>query len=367
MITMKKVSLKLFLISIFILTGIFSLFFISNTKVKAQAVDEIIVRTTGYSVLSPNNFVFIGDYFGNFDKKGFTTYFEFKKDNSKTIVSSGNLSEYFDALNEKKETTIEVVRKTTAEEADVFFTNPELSMFSTYYFRAVGCIEESSFKKDSCAKDDSVKKFYGEVLSLSTGTIPYGATYTYPYSFDVDTGSDIQNGDASVCKFGETFSSSGCKEKTTDSATDLISTTPPEIPVITGSTPNADPAPNLEDFSGGLVKCGTAHYPQGEKKDGKDVSGMVSNPCGFKDIMELINTVIKFLLQDIVLPLAAIMFAYAGFELVTSGGSTEKKSKAKKIFTDVAIGLVIIVAAFLIIQTVLSIVGYIGVSTWNKL
>jgi len=83
--------------------------------------------------------------------------------------------------------------------------------------------------------------------------------------------------------------------------------------------------------------------------------------------MELINTVIKFLLQDIVLPLAAIMFAYAGFELVTSGGSTEKKSKAKKIFTDVAIGLVIIVAAFLIIQTILSIVGYTEVSTWNKL
>lgn len=358
------INLKLFLISIFILTGIFSLFFISNTKVKAQTRDEIIVRTTGYSVLSPNNFVFIGDYSGNFDKKGFTTYFEFKKDNSKTIVSSGNLSEYFDALNEKKETTIEVVRNETADEADVFFTSPELDMFSTYYFRAVGCIEESFFKKDNCAKDGSVKKFYGEVLSLSTGTIPLGATYTYPYSFDVDTGSDIQNGDASSCKFTETFTDGACKEKTTGTTPDGISTAPPEIPVITGSTPNGDKAPDLEDFSGGLVKCGTAHYPivQGDPK-----SGMVSNPCGFKDIMKLINTVIKFLLQDIVLPLAAIMFAYAGFELLTSGGSTEKKSKAKKIFTDVAIGLVIIVAAFLIIQTVLSIVGYTGVSTWNKL
>ncbi|PIR68969.1 hypothetical protein COX93_03395 [Candidatus Nomurabacteria bacterium CG_4_10_14_0_2_um_filter_30_12] len=358
------ISLKLFLISIFILTGIFSLFFISNTKVRAQTENKIIVRTTGYSVLSPNNFVFIGSYSGNFDKKGFTTNFEFKKYNSKTIVSSGDLSEYFNSLDEEKETTIEIVRKTTADEADVFFTSPELNLFSTYYFRAVGCIEEDPIKGDGCIKDNSVQKFYGDVMSLSTGTIPYGATYTYPYSFDVDTGSDIQNGDASQCKITETFTSSGCKEKTTGTTPDSIPNTPPEIPIITGSTQNADPAPNLEDFSGGLVKCGTAHYPivQGDPK-----SGMVSNPCGFKDIMELINTVIKFLLQDIVLPLAAIMFAYAGFELVTSGGSTEKKSKAKKIFTDVAIGLVIIVAAFLIIQTILSIVGYTEVSTWNKL
>ncbi len=57
------------------------------------------------------------------------------------------------------------------------------------------------------------------------------------------------------------------------------------------------------------------------------------------------------------------MFAYAGFELVTSGGSTEKKSKAKSIFTSVAIGLIIAAAAFLIIQTVLSIVGY--DKSWN--
>ena len=52
------------------------------------------------------------------------------------------------------------------------------------------------------------------------------------------------------------------------------------------------------------------------------------------------------------------MFAYAGFELVTSGGETSKREKAKKIFTNVAFGLAIAVAAFLIVQTILSIVGY---------
>ena len=66
-----------------------------------------------------------------------------------------------------------------------------------------------------------------------------------------------------------------------------------------------------------------------------------------------------------VIPIAAIMFAYAGFELVTSGGSTEKKSKAKEIFTNVAIGLVLSAGAFVIIHTILSIVGYSTGAGWN--
>ncbi|MEK7104474.1 MAG: hypothetical protein AAB868_00350, partial [Patescibacteria group bacterium] len=76
---MKKTNLKLFLTAVLVLGGIFSLFFISNdTKVLAQVnEDTIVVETTGYSILSASSFVFGGYYSGNFDKKPFTTYFEF--------------------------------------------------------------------------------------------------------------------------------------------------------------------------------------------------------------------------------------------------------------------------------------------------
>ena len=84
------------------------------------------------------------------------------------------------------------------------------------------------------------------------------------------------------------------------------------------------------------------------------------NLCDFNALMALVNRVIGFILYGMVIPIAAIMFAYAGFELVTSGGSTEKIGKAKKIFTDVVIGLIIAMAAFLIIRTILSILGYEG-------
>ncbi|KKS99985.1 MAG: hypothetical protein UW07_C0008G0017 [Candidatus Nomurabacteria bacterium GW2011_GWF2_43_8] len=93
----------------------------------------------------------------------------------------------------------------------------------------------------------------------------------------------------------------------------------------------------------GLVPC----------MDGKD--------CDFGKLMLLIDNVIKFILFKMAIPIAAIMFAYAGFELVTSGGSTEKRGIAKKVFTNTALGLIIAVAAWLIIKTILSILGYEGV------
>lgn len=82
--------------------------------------------------------------------------------------------------------------------------------------------------------------------------------------------------------------------------------------------------------------------------------------CDFNQLMNLVNKVIKFVLYDMVVPIAAIMFAYAGFELVTSGGSTEKRATAKNVFTNALIGLVIAVGAFILIRTLLSILGFKG-------
>ena len=84
------------------------------------------------------------------------------------------------------------------------------------------------------------------------------------------------------------------------------------------------------------------------------------SPCDFSAILALVNNVITFLIKYMAIPITAIMFAYAGFELVTSGGSTEKRGIAKKVFTDAVIGLVLAVAAWIIIKTILSILGYKG-------
>ena len=83
-------------------------------------------------------------------------------------------------------------------------------------------------------------------------------------------------------------------------------------------------------------------------------------PCDFNALMTLINNIISFILFDIVVPIAAIMFFYAGFELVTSGGNTEKRGMAKKVFTKAIFGLALAAGAWLIVKTILSILGYDG-------
>lgn len=97
-----------------------------------------------------------------------------------------------------------------------------------------------------------------------------------------------------------------------------------------------------------LVPCGTEANP---------------TPCDFNQLMALINKIIRFVLFDLALPIAAIMFAYAGFLMVIGGGEAAGvRTKAKTIFTNTLLGLVFAVAAWLIINTILSILGYNG--TW---
>src|SRR3989344_1386857 len=351
---MKKLNFKIFFITTLILVLVFSLFFISNTKVSAQAGDEVIVKTTGYSVLSSTSFIFGGYYSGNFNKKGFTTYFEFKKNNSN--------------LDTDTEETIKIIRDTDVEKSNDFYTSPELNLFSTYYFRAVGYLN-----------DNPGTKFYGNVLSIRTGYIPYGAVYPFTVKQNNNwincisvkngvcegatgggnIGDPINGGwsnwsNWSVGQAGTQTRTRTCNNPSpsnggancSGSSTESI----PCTPAVCGDGNNGTGGDNTgdeTDSNTGLVPC----YGSAEK------------PCGFYQFLTLINKVIKFILFKMVIPIAAIMFAYAGFELITSGGSTEKKSKAKKIFTNVAIGLIVAVAAFLIIQTILSIVGY--DKTWD--
>jgi hypothetical protein len=81
--------------------------------------------------------------------------------------------------------------------------------------------------------------------------------------------------------------------------------------------------------------------------------------CGFKEFIDLINNVIEFILFKMAIPIAAIMFAYAGFLMVTAGGeAAHARQEAKEIAMNTVIGLIFAAAAFLIVKTILSILGY---------
>ncbi len=91
------------------------------------------------------------------------------------------------------------------------------------------------------------------------------------------------------------------------------------------------------DQSGGLVPC-----------DGRGI-----NRCTWAKLVELVNKGLTWLIYMTV-PIAAGMFAYAGFLFLTKGSSEEARGKAKGIFINVFIGILFIVGSVLIIKTILT-------------
>jgi hypothetical protein len=87
----------------------------------------------------------------------------------------------------------------------------------------------------------------------------------------------------------------------------------------------------------------------------KDAEGkVIAKTCGFNDFIRLIANFIDFLLFYFSMPLAAILFAFAGFKLLTSGGNEAAMTSAKGLIWNVIIGLVVALSAWLIVKGILS-------------
>lgn len=82
--------------------------------------------------------------------------------------------------------------------------------------------------------------------------------------------------------------------------------------------------------------------------------------CGFNELLATIDRIIKFMLYVVVLPLAAIMFAWSGIKLIIakSQGKQAALSEAKSLFGQVLLGIVFAMGAWVIVKFILVILGY---------
>ena len=100
----------------------------------------------------------------------------------------------------------------------------------------------------------------------------------------------------------------------------------------------------------GLVPCGGPGEPA----------------CQLCHIFVMLDRIIDSILIQIVPSLAALMIAVGGFMYIIAyvgGGEPEMLSRAKRLFTSVAFGLLIIYGAFLIIGTFF---WFIGLADWTE-
>lgn len=100
---------------------------------------------------------------------------------------------------------------------------------------------------------------------------------------------------------------------------------------------------------GPVVPCGI---------DGPDEGSEVGpeEQCHFEDLVELAQNIVNFLIAAAVF-LAVILFTYAGFLYVTAAGDTGKVAKAHSVFRYTITGFIIVLAAWLIVNFIVTITG----------
>lgn len=78
--------------------------------------------------------------------------------------------------------------------------------------------------------------------------------------------------------------------------------------------------------------------------------GGVNRECGYYDLLKLVNNIINWIIM-ISAPVAAGVFAWAGIVYMTTGVA-DKKSYAKSMMSKVFTGFVVILAAWIIVNTI---------------
>ena len=74
--------------------------------------------------------------------------------------------------------------------------------------------------------------------------------------------------------------------------------------------------------------------------------------CGICDLAQLAQNVLNAGIY-IAIFLSAVLFAWAGWKYVTAGGNVGKATQAREIFTNVLVGLIIILAGWLVVDTLM--------------
>ena len=98
----------------------------------------------------------------------------------------------------------------------------------------------------------------------------------------------------------------------------------------------------LLTYADGLVIC-----------NGVDAAGNAT--CGFKELMLMIPKVTNFIFYYLAVPFFAVLFAYAGFTLLTSGGNAEAASKARGMLLNAVVGFLIAICAWIIIKFIMQV------------
>jgi hypothetical protein len=105
---------------------------------------------------------------------------------------------------------------------------------------------------------------------------------------------------------------------------------------------------------------GSGFVPCGQSDD----SGKIACPCEIGHFFTMLVNVYNFLVLDIATPLAVLALTIGGIFILISAGNPNLHSTGKKIVYSAIIGLVLAFCSWLIINTLMSAIGFTG--NWSN-
>lgn len=91
-----------------------------------------------------------------------------------------------------------------------------------------------------------------------------------------------------------------------------------------------------------------------------------AKPCGRCDLFRLLNNVINFIIGGLMPPVAVLLFVAAGFLILLGGANTNLVAQGRQIFTTTFYGIIIMLAAWMITNTLILSIGakYNNAANW---
>ncbi len=92
-----------------------------------------------------------------------------------------------------------------------------------------------------------------------------------------------------------------------------------------------------------------------EKKD--DVVSKIipcTDKCTFTDVFRLLNNVLTFFIEILLIPIFITIIMYAGYKYIAAGANGGAKANVKKMLQHIVGGIILILCAWLIVRTIMT-------------
>lgn len=76
--------------------------------------------------------------------------------------------------------------------------------------------------------------------------------------------------------------------------------------------------------------------------------------CTTCDLLKLVSNIASFVVKDVAIPLAGLLFLASGIMMVVSGGSEERFKKGRLMMINTLIGIVIVFASWVLVNALIT-------------